>query len=233
MPITLLPIRTAALMKPAQRFRWRVSTKLSSDGSLQDSQFQRDLQADIEAVLSRGITLQRGERRWISLVETADGPMVVKMFLERGVRHSVKRLFLRTRATIYTERAQQLAAAGISTPIPVATVAERCAWLVGNSCVVYRYAPGETLGNFVRSISHDESVLPEQKCRIVRHLRQQMVTLGERLAEIGLAHTDVHHGNFLVDKTHTIQLLDLDSLRPTRKRYRLIRSRQHFQTLVI
>ncbi|WP_186774830.1 lipopolysaccharide kinase InaA family protein [Allorhodopirellula solitaria] len=199
---------------------------------MRDSHFQSNLQANVESVLAQGTTLQRSEWRWISKVETADGPMVVKMFVERCWRHSIKRKFLCSRATIYTKRARQLAAAGIPTPVPVATVAENFAGLIGNSCVVYRYASGQTLRMYLQSIADDENVLPEQRYHKMAEIREQLASLGERLARIGLAHTDVHQGNFLVDQNQSISLLDLDSLRPTRKRYRLFRSRLQFQQLV-
>lgn len=232
MSIVLMPAVSRAPVKSSHGFHWRTPTKLDSDGSLHDSDFHRDLQVDIEAVLSRGVTLNRAKTRWISLIKTADGPMVVKMFIERGWRHSIKRAFKRPRATLYAERARQLVAAGISTPAPVATVAERYAGLIGNSCVVYRYTAGETLRDFLQSIAADESLMPTQRCRILDQLRCRMVSIGEKLAEMGIAHGDAHPGNFIIDENHSIHLLDLDALHPTRRRRQLLRSRQHFQKIV-
>lgn len=213
------------------RFRWRFPTQLHTDVDLVDVRFHQQLQANIELVLARGVTLKRCKARWISLAETADGPMVVKMFVERSWRHSLKRLFLRPRATLYQERARQIVEAGICTPVPVATVVERCGRLAGNSCVVYRYAAGQILSTFRQSIATDESLMPVQRSRIIDQLRSKLIALGERLAAIGIVHTDVHLGNFIIDKNYSLHLLDLDSLRSTRNRQRLLWSRQQFQKI--
>lgn len=199
----------------------------------EDWKFQKNLRTHIENVLSRGITLKQCKARWISLVETIDGPMVVKMFAERSWRHALKRSILRPRATLYAERAQQLIQAGIPTPVPVATVVERYGPLVGNSCVVYRYVPGEVLSSFQRSLATEKSLASEQRVRITDQIRRKLTSLGSRLAELGIVHTDLHLGNFLVDQDLSIYLLDLDSLRSTRCPRRLLRSYQEFQKLVI
>lgn len=155
------------------------------------------------------------------------------MFVERSWRHALKRSISTPHATLYAARARQLAAAEIPTPHPVATVVERCCGLVGNFRVVYRYTPGVLLGSFSQSITADDRMSPAERSEIIDEIGNQLIVLGDRLAEIGIAPTDVYLGNFLVDDHHSIQMLDLDALRTTCSRGRLPRSRHQFQMLRI
>jgi tRNA A-37 threonylcarbamoyl transferase component Bud32 len=177
-----------------------------------DESLLRDLQRDIESTMQSGETYKRCRARWVSRIDLPTGPVVVKLFTERSVRHTVKQRVQRSRARRAAEKAFRYAERGFHTPQPLALLQEKLGPFRGNSCIVYEYIDGANVAADIAGMlsrvaqSHGQTAL-EYICEQVRQTR-------DRLIQSGLSHCDCHAGNFMFDRQGQLYLLDLDSIKP-------------------
>ena len=210
---------------------WKLPPRFIGFGSPVDAELLDMLTGDVAAALERGVTFKRCKARWISRVDTAGGAVVLKLFVERSLRHTMKQWFLPSRARRYANRAAQLAAAGFATPMPIAILEERRGPFCGNSCLVYPFIDGPTLADrqqLWRLLRHR---LMSQSQSVKQYAVEQLRSVRDRLLQQGLVHTDVHQGNFIFDPEGNLQLLDLDSIRPCRSRRVVHASQERFARL--
>ena len=215
--------------QPTEQFRWRAYVNHVALLPTTDNNLIRGIVEDPKTVLASGRTMKRCRARWVSLVDSADGPMVIKMFVERSIRHAMKRSIQQSRALRHVRIANRLSSEGIATPAPVAIFEESLGPLGGNSCIMYRFVKGATLNTRAEDMVVSKSPTLINKIRSI--VRSRLPKLGERLVRTGLVHTDVTAENFIKDSSDRLHLIDLDSVRQTRSRFRKKRCLQEFQTL--
>ena len=217
--------------QPTDQFRWRTNVKVNHAAlrPIADGDLIRTILEDVQTVLASGKTLKRCRARWVSLVDSADGPMVIKMFVERSRRHAMKRSVLQSRALRHVRIANRLNSEGLSTPEPVAIFEERRGPLCGNSCIVYPFLKGTTLNT--RADENFDRKSPKLTKRIRKIVRSRLPKLGESLVRTGLIHTDVTAENFVKDSSDKLHMIDLDSVRQTRSMFQKRRCLQEFRTL--
>ena len=214
---------------PTKQFCWQANVKHAALLPITDVHLIRAILEDIQTVLVSGRTLKRCDARWVSLVDSADGPMVIKMFVERSLRHAMKRTVQQSRALRHVKIANRLTSEGIATPAPVALFEERFGPFGGNSCVMYRFVRGTTLAG--RPVGPDRRKSFKVNDGIRNVVRSHLPKLGESLVQMGLVHTDVHGENFVKDTNDRLHVLDLDSVRWTRSKSKKRRCLQEFRTL--
>ena len=173
--------------------------------------------------------MKRCRARWVSLVDTADGPMVIKMFVERSVRHSMKQSFQQTRALRHVKIANRLMSEGIATPEPVAIFEESLGPINGNSCIMYRFVKGTTLNTRPEDLVDYKSSAVINRIRSI--VRSRLPELGKSLVRSGFVHTDITAENFIKDSKDRLHLIDLDSVRQTRSMAKKQRCVEEFKTL--
>ena len=215
--------------EPTEQFRWRAKVKHATLLPITDDCLIRAILEDIQAVLASGRTMKRCRARWVSLVDSADGPMVIKMFVERSVRHAMKRSVQRSRALRHLRIANRLSSEGIATPAPVAIFEERLGPYGGHSCIMYPFVKGSTLET--KADDSDRCKPFKLTDRIRNVARSHLPKLGERLVRTGLIHTDVTPENFVKDLSDQLHVIDLDAVRQTRSKFKRRRCLQEFRTL--
>ena len=215
--------------QPTEQFRWRAEVNHAALLPHTDDGLIRAICKDIQAVLASGQTLKRCRARWVSLIDSADGPMVIKMYVERSPWHVLKRTVQQSRALKHVRIANQLSSEGIATPSPVAIFEERRGPFGGNSCLMYPFVRGSTL--CTRPDDFDRSISLNQTNSIRNVVQSHLPKLGESLVRTGLVHTDVTPENFVKDMSDQLHLIDLDSVRRTRSIFEKRRCLQQFRTL--
>ena len=215
--------------QPTEQFRWRAEVNHAALLPTTDDGLIQAICRDIQAVLASGQTLKRCRARWVSLVDSADGPMVIKMYVERNFWHVLKRTVQQSRAFRHVKIANRLSSEGIATPAPVAIFEERRGPFGGNSCLMYPFVSGSTLSTRADDFDHRKS---SKLTNRIRHVAQSHLSkLGESLVRTGLVHTDVTAENFVKDSRDQLHLIDLDSVRRTRSVFQKRRCLQKFRTL--
>ena len=215
--------------QPTEQFRWHANVNHAALLPISDSNLIRAILDDIQTVLASGQTLKRCRARWVSLVDSADGPMVIKMFVERNRWHVSKRAVQQSRALRHVKFANRLSSEGIATPAPVAIFEERRGPLGGNSCLMYPFVKGSTLST--QADDFDQNKSPTLTNSIRNIVQSHLPELGERLVRTGLVHTDVTAENFVKDSSDRLHMIDLDSVRQTRSILQKRRCLQEFRTL--
>ncbi len=189
-----------------------------------DETLLQSLAADIAAVMESGETYKRCRARWVSRIDLSSGPVVVKLFTERSVRHSLKQKFQRSRARRASDKAFRFTEMGFHTPRPLALLQEQIGPLRGNSCVVFEYVDGDLIGS--KPWQKLEQVALAEGQDALDYVVDQVLQTRDRLIQNGLSHFDCHAGNFMFDRQGDLYLLDLDSIKPTRMTDRK-RARMH------
>ena len=215
--------------QPTEQFRWQANVKHATLLPTTDGSLIRAILEDIQTVLASGQTMKRCRARWVSLVDSADGPMVIKMFVERSRRHAMKRWVQQSRALRHVKIANRLSSQGIATPAPAAIFEEKLGPFGGSSCIMYRFVKGSTLNT--RTDDFNRCKNPRLTNRIRNVVRSRLPKLGERLVRTGLVHTDVTPENFVKDSSDQLHLIDLDSVRQTRSMLNKQRCLEDFRTL--
>jgi hypothetical protein len=202
------------LLRPA----WSVAPQIVRFGSRVDESLLRNLENDLESTMEAGETYKRCRARWVSRIDLPSGPVVVKLFTERSVRHTVKQRFQRSRSRRAADKAFRYCERGFHTPQPLALLQEELGPFRGNSCIVYEYIDG---ANVAADLSHMlSSVAKSQGQTALEYICEQVRQTRDQLIRAGLAHCDCHAGNFMFDRKGRLYLLDLDSIKPALVRRR-------------
>jgi hypothetical protein len=138
----------------------------------------------------------------VRLVWTS-GTYVVKYYAEQSRRHSLKQLWLRSRARRAWNVSHRMADAGIYTPRPVACIENRIGPLRRDSYMMYPYVEGRTLRSYLVPEARDSRATIEQ-------LWQQLRELWQRLAEHRASLADANVGNYIVAPNGRLWVIDLD-----------------------
>ena len=217
------------LDQQSEQFRWQASVKHTALVPVTDAPLIGAIQEDIQAVLASGRTMKRCKARWVSLVDSADGPMVIKMFVERSRRHALKQAVQKSRALRHVKIANRLSSEGIATPEPVAIFEERLGPFNGSSCIMYRFVKGSTLRTQPNASNRGKTA--ELANSIRDAVQSHLCKIGERLVRTGMIYKDVHAENFIKDSSDQLHLIDLDSIRQTQSAVKKERCLQKFRML--
>lgn len=132
-------------------------------------------------------------------------PFVLKHYVEPTRRHALKQLVEPARAWSTWLFSHRLADAGILTPRPVACVENRWGVLRRDSFLLYPYVEGRTL----------RSLIADQATDVVAqsHLWGQLEAVWKKLVELRVGLSDTNLGNFILDPSGELWLIDLDKSR--------------------
>jgi len=152
--------------------------------------------------MARGRTLKHDATTTVTLVAGGEARWVVKRYNIRGPWHALRRQFQSGRARNCWRAAEDLAAAGIDTPRPVAALEERRFGLLrGRSYFISELVEGETLDEALSRAGKQAAALMDRTADIVRRLRAS-----------GIVHGDLKATNIIVSHGR-VYLVDLDATR--------------------
>lgn len=140
---------------------------------------------------------------------------VIKRYLEKSPRAKLRSLLGISRAMNSFKRSAQLSKLGIQTPAHL-FLAQHHSILRGSSYLIMRHSKGTMLHSIIHT--KPEAPIPN---RVIDNLA--MTT--NRLHAAGLSHGDLHAGNIFVLEDESIEVIDLDNVRPNRKKQKWDRAR--------
>jgi len=128
---------------------------------------------------------------------------VIKRHLERSWRHQFKQCFSTSRAAKCWNDTWRLVERGYPTPRPIAYRENRFGPLRGSSFLVYQYVEGKTLKDLAAGLKNQ---------RLLRHYVSQLAGIWRMHKTLGINLNDSHPGNFVIDSTGKMWVIDLDKL---------------------
>lgn len=134
----------------------------------------------------------------------ADEQFVVKRYVERSFRHLLKQMIQPSRAKRCWDDTLRLSNAGFPTPAPIAYREDRFGPFRGRSFYVYEYQAGQTLLECCRHLTNQ---------RLLRNYVIQIVSIWQLQRELRVSLHDANPGNFIIDRSGKIWVIDLDKLR--------------------
>jgi hypothetical protein len=171
------------------------------DASLAE-EFATNLWNRTEAIVARGVVLRKTRLRSAVLVE-ADGCMyVIKHYFPRSLRFSLKQRIIGSQAYRSYRVGRVLSEAGVRTPRPVACIEHRWRGLHRDCFLVYPHVEGGSLRSSINQGYLNDFEIASA-WRQLRSLWEQLISL-----RVGLR--DANIGNFIVDSTGMLWLIDLD-----------------------
>ncbi|MGB7343759.1 MAG: hypothetical protein WBD20_06080 [Pirellulaceae bacterium] len=208
--------KSRTIARQITRPSWSVTPEIVRFDDRIDEELLRDLVADVAAVMESGQAYKRCRARWVVRLDHPGGPVVIKLFTERSLQHTLKQRFQRSRARRAADQAFRFVEQGFRTPLPLALLQEEHGPFRGNSCLVYEFIDGLTLaegpGPMIEPIARAAGKTP------LEFIRDKMNQTRDQLIDFGLAHLDCHGGNFMLDRDGEMYLLDIDSIRPALRR---------------
>jgi len=140
---------------------------------------------------------------------------VIKRYPEKGPRANLRSLLGISRAMNSFSKSALLSEVGVQTPAHL-FVARHLGFLKGKSYLIMKKSQGESL----------YPMLFEDPPRTITPLLiENLVELTRRIHAAGFAHGDLHAGNVLVLEDESVEIIDLDNLRPNQKRQKRDRAR--------
>lgn len=144
---------------------------------------------------------------------------VIKRYPEKGPRANLRSLLGISRAINSFKKSAQLSTLGVQSPAHL-FVARHLGILRGSSYLIMRKSAGLSLHPMI--FDQPEQPIPS---RVITNL----ATMTRRIHHAGLTHGDLHAGNIFVLADQSVELIDLDNMRPNPKRQdrdraRLLRS---------
>lgn len=136
-------------------------------------------------------------------VDFEEESFVVKRHRERSLRHFAKQCFSRSRAAACWRDTWFLIDHGYPTPAPVVYRENRLGPLRGHSYYVYQYIPGHTLIDLATGLKNQ---------RLLRQYVAQLVNIWSWHQRLRVVLNDGHPGNFIIDVTGKMWVIDLDKL---------------------
>jgi tRNA A-37 threonylcarbamoyl transferase component Bud32 len=140
---------------------------------------------------------------------------VIKFYPEKGPRANLRSLLAISRAMNSFKKSAQLSALGVKSPDHL-FVARHSGLFTGSSYLIMRKSAGTSL----HSMIFDQ---PEQP--ISDQIIGNLATMTRRIHAAGLTHGDLHAGNIFVLADESVELIDLDNIRPNLKRQKRDRER--------
>lgn len=157
-----------------------------------------------DAVMARGTLLKDGNSSTVVRLTIDGRDVVIKRYNLKSRWHSLKRLFLPTRAWHSWRNAHMLEMLGIATPAPLLLMERR----IGPLRRVAWYVSAHVEGGDVQHVLQHEPVQGELWQRTLA----QFQTLFTALRTYSIVHGDTKATNFLVADA-ALQVLDLDAMR--------------------
>jgi tRNA A-37 threonylcarbamoyl transferase component Bud32 len=140
---------------------------------------------------------------------------VIKRYPENGPRANLRSLLGISRAMNSFNKSARLSEAGVQTPAHL-FVARHLGFLKGTSYLIMEKCRGESL----------YPMLFEDPPRTISPLLiENLVEMTRRIHASGFAHGDLHAGNVFVMADGSVEIIDLDNLRPNLKRQKRDRAR--------
>ncbi len=203
-------LRTNRRHQAIRRGPWRglADRRLSEAVSLDE------ITAGLDETMNQGQILKDGRTSFVSHVKLGGIEVVVKRYNHKGLLHSLRHTFKKSRATRSWLNANRLLLLGIPTPRPLAYIDEYRGPLLHRSYFITEFIGGQELHGILR----DESVPVDRKQRLI----DEVVHTLNRLAGHRISHGDLKHTNILCSGDK-ITLTDLDGMRVHRIRWLLQR----------
>ncbi len=140
---------------------------------------------------------------------------VIKRYPEKGPRANLRSLLGISRAMNSFSKSALLSEVGVQTPAHL-FVARYLGFLKGTSYLIMKKSRGESL----------YPMLLEDPPRTISPLLiENLVEMTRRIHAAGFAHGDLHAGNVFVTEDQSVEIIDLDNLRPNLKRQKRDRAR--------
>jgi hypothetical protein len=200
----------------ASLYRRNIDRLMRWDEELPDELITQ-LWRDPASLLSKGKTLQEKSRGKVVLLESAEGPFVLKWQSWGNVARTVRRSLSPTAGRRSWIQGHKFRAQSIPTPCPRAYFERRVGPFATHSYFLTDLVAGASLYRFLRF----EHPSPGK----IADLADQVAAIWQRLSDLQICHNDFKTENFMVDPAGKAWLIDLEMARRYRRTDRL-RQRQ-------
>jgi tRNA A-37 threonylcarbamoyl transferase component Bud32 len=140
---------------------------------------------------------------------------VIKRYPENGPRANIRSLFKISRAMNSFNKSAQLSTLGVQSPTHL-FVARHSGILHGSSYLIMKKSNGVCL---------HPMIFDQPEAPIADSIITELATMTKRIHAAGLTHGDLHAGNIFVLGNGTVEIIDLDNMRPNLKRQKRDRAR--------
>jgi lipopolysaccharide kinase (Kdo/WaaP) family protein len=185
-----------------------LARRVDCDQQLPPDLIETLLRGDPDQLLAESEPLQVKDRCATARLDHPAGPLLIKRHDWGNWRRTARMLLRAPTSRVSALLGAQLAAQGIATPRPRASVECGIGPFGYRSYLLTDFVEGTTLYRFIRGGSASPEVLAD--------LARQVAATWQRLIDLGVSHNDLKPENFIVDRTSKVWVIDFE--RPRRHR---------------
>lgn len=155
-----------------------------------------------------GTILNQNSRQIVTSFKLNGQSYIVKRYHEKGLRANLRALLNSSRSMNAFRTSKKLERIGVLSP-PHLFLARELHLTHGTSFLIMAKSSGTSLHQLIH----------QNPSRLLRGpVLQNLAATTLRLHEAGLIHGDLHAGNIFVRDDHLIEVIDLDSVRPSKRK---------------
>ncbi len=163
-----------------------------------------DFMSRIDDLMDAGEIFKKGNTCYVSRVRWNNQDVVIKRYNHKGLFHSLRHSFVRSRACQGWLHGHHLEMLQIATPRPVACVEQYRGRILWQSNLITEYVAGRKLYSYMS----DSSTTKEQGQAAI----EEVMHLLDDLDRYRISHGDLKHTNILLTENGPV-LMDLDGMR--------------------
>ena len=163
-----------------------------------DTPALREVINNPDQAISGGQLLKRGNSATVAMIESDQGPLVIKRYNIKSYGHLFTRFFRKSRAAISWANTFRLEFLGINTLKPVALIEERFGPFRGRAYFITQYVAGDDASSLIDRQNPEADVI-------------SIVEIINDMKAAGVSHGDLKASNFLLTEEGAV-IIDLDSM---------------------
>ena len=180
-----------------------------------DDRLAQEFRAKHRDLFESAILLATNNDQVVKTFSLGREEFVIKKYPEKTLFANIRSLLGISRAMNSFRRFAQLRKLGVQSPAHL-FVARHLRVLRGTSYLIMKKSAGRSMHSMI--CDEPESNIPDK-------IIENLIIMTRRIHGAGLSHGDLHSGNILVLSDNSVEVIDLDNMRPNRRKQTKDRAR--------